>query len=52
MVGLRVEWVVDVVGHESSEHPVVGAVPEEVEDGHGGVAEHVHVRRLKDPLHA
>lgn len=52
VVRLGVQRVVDVVGHKRRKQPVVRAVPEEVEDGHSGMAEHVHVRRLKDSLHA
>ena len=34
-----VQGVVDEVGYEGAKAPVVGAVPEQVDDGHGRVAE-------------
>ena len=42
--------MVDEVGDGSGGEPVVAAVFEEVEDGHGGVGEVVHEEGLEDAL--
>lgn len=42
--------MVDVVGDVGGKAPVVGDVPEEVDEGHGGVGEAVEEQRLQEAL--
>ena len=51
VVGLHVVTVVDEVGNERREKPIVSAVLEEVDDRHCAVRELVHCLGLVDSLH-